>query len=73
MMIFFFVVTELQSTLISLTLTHLFNFVNEQNKHLILRIGIQEFSSENTQDILTSRGEYPSQLCSINSFFRFYE
>jgi hypothetical protein len=56
MLIFFFIVSQIQNTLISLTLTHLYRFVNEQNKHLILRITIQEFSSEYSQDILASHG-----------------
>jgi len=53
---FFFIVSQIQNTLISLTLTYLYRFVNEQNKNLILRITIQEFLSENSQDILASRG-----------------
>ncbi|CAF1162762.1 unnamed protein product [Rotaria sordida] len=48
---------QLQNTLISLTLNHLYCFVNEQNKNLSLRISIQEFSNEITKNILTSRGK----------------
>ncbi|CAF3736376.1 unnamed protein product [Rotaria sp. Silwood1] len=49
---------QLQYTLISLALNHLYCFVNEEkNKNLSLRISIQEFSSEITKNILTSRGK----------------
>jgi hypothetical protein len=59
---FSFLVSQIQSKLISLTLTRLFCFVNEQeNKHLILRISVQEFFSEKLQDTLTKRGKYSLQ------------
>jgi len=71
MLIFFFIVSQIQNTLISLTLIHLYRFVNEQNKHLTLRITIQEFSSENSQDILASRGNryFSYKNSSINLLF----
>ncbi|CAF3316641.1 unnamed protein product [Rotaria sp. Silwood2] len=50
-------ICQLQSTLISLTLNHLYYFVNEQNKNINLRISIQEFSNEITKNILTSCGK----------------
>jgi hypothetical protein len=69
---FFSIVNQVQNTLISLTLTHLYRFVNEYNKNLILRITIQEFSSEKSQDILTSKGKYFFlENSSIKFFFVF--
>ncbi|CAF4572337.1 unnamed protein product [Rotaria socialis] len=51
-------ISQLQSTLISLALNHLYYFVTEQNTNLSLQISIEEFSSETTKTILTSRGKY---------------
>ncbi|CAM2703761.1 unnamed protein product [Rotaria socialis] len=50
-------ISQLQSTLISLALNHLYYFVTEQNTNLSLQISIEEFSSETTKTILTSRGK----------------
>ncbi|CAF0918183.1 unnamed protein product, partial [Adineta ricciae] len=47
-------IIQLQTTLISLTLTSLHRFTVEQDQNLILRVSIQEFASDN----LTSRGKF---------------
>jgi hypothetical protein len=68
--IFPFIVSQVQNTLISLTLTHLYRFVTEQNKNLILRITIQEFSSENFFQIakpLFIPSDYYSVICPIQT------
>lgn len=47
LLLLLFIVSQIQNTLLSLTLTSLYRFITDENKNFILRLTIQEFSSEN--------------------------